>query len=143
MAKVESKTKPTKASVDAFIKSFVPDEKKRKDAYEVLDMMKKATKLEPKMWGPSIIGFGSVEYESTSCKGIMPMIGFSPRKSAISLYLPGGAMGNRAKLEKLGKHKTGASCIYINKLDDVDRKVLKEMINESYKDAVKSGKWTC
>jgi hypothetical protein len=130
----ENKTKPTSASVEAFINS-VPDEQKRKDSFVIVDMMRKATKEEPKMWGSAIIGFGLVRLKSpTSGREVDWLkIGFSPRKANLSLYLTGGAKRHAAALKKLGKHKTGVGCIYINKLEDVDIKVLKGMIEASLK----------
>src|SRR4029453_11701445 len=127
---VEIKTKPTAASVEDFINA-IPGEQKRKDSFVLLEMMKKASGEEPKMWGPSIIGFGEKRYKSpkTGREVDCLRIGFSPRKTSLSLYL---AM-HAAALKKLGKHKTGVSCLYINKLEDVDLKVLKGMIEASLK----------
>ena len=98
-------------------------------------MMKKATKEEPKMWGSSIIGFGNVRHKSpkTGREVDWLKIGFSPRKANISLYLSINIKEHAATLEKLGKHKTGVGCLYINKLDDIDIKVLKGMIDASVK----------
>jgi hypothetical protein len=130
----ENKTKPTSASVEDFINS-VQDEQKRKDSFVILEMMKKASGEEPKMWGSSIIGFGHIIIKSPSTGREVDWvrIGFSPRKAALSLYLTGDARMHAASLEKLGKHKTGVGCIYINKLADVDMKVLKEMIEGALK----------
>jgi Domain of unknown function (DU1801) len=130
----ENKTKPTTASVADFINT-VPDEKKRKDCFTLVDMMKRATKAEPVMWGPAIIGFGHVRLKSPSSGREVDWlkIGFSPRKANLSLYITGGAKRHAAALKKLGKHKTGMGCIYINKLEDVDLKVLKGMIEASLK----------
>ncbi len=126
------KTKPTSASVDDFINS-INDEQKRKDSFAILEMMKKATKEEPKMWGASIIGFGNKRYKSpaTGREVDWLLIGFSPRKANLSLYISVGIKEHAAALQKLGKHKTGVGCLYINKLDDVDIKVLKQMIDAS------------
>ena len=130
----ENKTKPTTESVEDFINS-VPDDQKRKDSFVILEMMKKATKEEPKMWGTSIIGFGYQKLKSPNSGREVEWIkiGFSPRKANISLYITGGPTRHKAALDKLGKHKTGAGCIYINKLQDVDAKVLKGMIEASLK----------
>jgi hypothetical protein len=130
----EIKTKPTSASVEDFINS-VKEEQKRKDSFVLLEMMKKATGEEPKMWGGSIIGFGHIVIKSpaTGREVDWLRIGFSPRKAALSLYLTGDVRMHAAFLEKLGKHKTGVGCIYINKLQDVDMKVLKEMIDSALK----------
>lgn len=136
----EIKTKPTSVSVDKFIKA-VPDEQKREDSYVLIDMMKKITKEEPRMWGPSIIGFGTCHYKYESGhEGDMPLAGFSPRKAAISVYLSCDLPQNTALLKKLGKHKMTVSCLYIKRLSDIDIKVLKELIVESYKDT-KNKKW--
>ena len=129
----EIKTKPTSISVDSFIDSL-PDEQKRKDSQVILKMMKKAMKEEPKMWGSSMIGFGDVRYKSPASGREVDWfkIGFSPRKANLSLHLI-DIQRHADALNKLGKHKTGVGCLYINKLEDVDIKVLEEMINASVK----------
>ena len=133
MPKYELKTKATKSSIEKFLDS-IESEQKRADSYAILDMMQKATKEEPKMWGPSIIGFGSYHYKYDSGhEGDMCMIGFSPRKAALTLYVMLGAGNNEDLLEKLGKHKTSKGCLYIKKLEDVDTKVLKELITRTVK----------
>lgn len=131
---VEIKTKQTTASVDDYINS-VKDEQKRKDSFKILEMMKKATGERPKMWGGSIIGFGIKRYKSpnTGREVDWLRIGFSPRKANLSLYLTMNVKEHEALLEKLGKHKTGVGCLYINKLEDVDLKVLKKLIDASLK----------
>jgi len=128
----EVKTKPTSASVEDFINS-VFDEQKRKDSFVILEMMRKATGEEPKMWGSSLIGFGNVRHKSPSTGREVDWlrIGFSPRKANLSLYLSMDIKEHAAALTKLGKHKTGVGCLYINKLEDIDIKVLKEMIDVS------------
>jgi len=128
----EIKTKPTSESVEDFINS-VPDEQKRKDSFVILEMMKKATGEEPKMWGASMIGFGHVRYKSpkTGREVDWLRIGFSPRKANLSLYLIMNIKEYATALEKLGKHKTGVGCLYLNKLADIDMKVLEEMIEAS------------
>lgn len=125
----EIKTKPTAASVEDFINA-VKDEQKRKDSFVILEMMKKASGEKPQMWGASIIGFGNVRLKSpaTGREVDWLRIGFSPRKAALSLYLAGDVRKHATALKKLGKHKTGVGCLYINKLEDVDLKVLKGMI---------------
>lgn len=130
----EIKTKVTSASVEDFINT-VPDEQKRKDSFAILELMKKATGADPKMWGGSIIGFGNKRYKSpaTGREVDWLLIGFSPRKANLSLYLTVNLKEHEAALKKLGKHKTGVGCLYINKLADIDIKVLKEMINASLK----------
>ena len=131
---VEIKTKPTAASVEEFINA-VPDEQKRKDSFVLLEIMKKATGEEPKMWGASLIGFGNRRYKSpaTGREVEWLLIGFSPRKANLSLYLSMDIKQHAAALGKLGKHKTGVGCLYINKLADVDMSVLKELIDSSLK----------
>ncbi len=126
---VEIKTKPTAASVEEFINN-VTNEQKRKDSFAIVEMMKKATGEEPKMWGSSIIGFGNKRYKSpaTGREVDWLLIGFSPRKTSLSLYLTMDIKKQVDMLAKLGKHKTGVGCLYINKLEDVDINVLQEMI---------------
>ena len=127
------KTKPNKASIDKFLNS-IKDEKKRSDSYKILDIMKKITKEEPTMWGPSIIGFGSYHYKYASGReGDFFLTGFSPRKQSLTLYIITGFKRYDELMKKLGKYKTGSSCLYINKLEDVDIKVLKTLITESVK----------
>lgn len=129
---VEIKTKQSSASVEDFINS-VKDEQKRDDSFSLLKMMKKASGEEPKMWGSSLIGFGNKRYKSTATGREVDwlLIGFSPRKANLSLYLTMDIKKYAATLKKLGKHKTGVGCLYINKLEDVDVKVLKELIDIS------------
>lgn len=130
----EIKTKENDASVDDFISS-VPDEQKRKDSEKILTLMKKASKEKPKMWGASMIGFGSKIYKSPASGREVAWfkIGFSPRKSNISLHLVLDLKKQAGTLKKLGKHKAGMGCLYINKLEDVDVKVLESLIKESLK----------
>ena len=123
----ENKTKPTQLSVAAFIDALT-DQTKRADAKALVQLMQRATGEKPKMWGPSIIGFGSYHYKYDSGReGDMPVAGFSPRKAATVLYGITGFSGAEALLAKLGKHTTGKGCLYIRKLADVDRKVLEEL----------------
>ncbi|MBK8553258.1 MAG: DUF1801 domain-containing protein [Ignavibacteria bacterium] len=119
------KTKQTTASVEDFINS-VEGEQKRKDSFVLLEMMKKITGEDPKMWGGSIIGFGSKRYKSPASGREVDWfrIGFSPRKANLTVYLI-SIKEHAEALKKLGKHKTGGGCLYINKLEDVDMKVLK------------------
>ena len=129
------KTKPTSASVDDFINS-IKDEQKRKDSFVLLEMMKKTTGEEPKMWGSSIIGFGQVRLKSpnTGREVDWLRLGFSPRKASLSLYISGDINHQHAEaLKKLGKHKTSVGCLYINKLEDIDLKVLEGMLDASLK----------
>jgi len=127
------KTKPTSASVEDFINS-IEDQKKREDSFVLLEMMRKAIGEEPKMWGSSLIGFGQIRLKSpnTGREVDWLRIGFSPRKANLSLYLSGDINHQHGEaLKKLGKHKTGVGCLYINKLEDVDIKILKSMIEAS------------
>ena len=128
------KTKPTAASVQDFIDT-IKDEQKRKDSLVILEMMKKATGEEPNMWGSSIIGFGNKRYKSptTGREVDWLLIGFSPRKANLSLYISISIKDHASALKKLGKHKTGVGCLYINKLEEIDLKVLKEMFDASLK----------
>lgn len=127
----ELKTKPTERSVIEFIEQ-VENVKKREDAFHLLDIFTETTSYEAKMWGPSIIGFGSYHYRYESGhEGDAAIVGFSPRKSNFSLYLVAQDPQCQALLEKLGKHKVGKACIYINKLADIDVKVLKQIIQRS------------
>jgi hypothetical protein len=127
----EAKTKPTKLSVDKFIKSQ-PDEQVRKDCAVISKLMSEATGEQPKMWGPSIIGFGSYHYKyPTGREGDMPIIGFSPRKQNLTLYVGFGEQADL--LKKLGKHTTSKSCLYIKRLSDVDLPTLKKIIKVSVK----------
>ena len=131
MNMAELKTRATKASVEKFLEG-IKDEKKRQDCYQIIKMMKKATKAEPKMWGTSIIGFGDRHYIYESGRELDWFIaGFSPRAQNLTLYTMGGL--DPAVLKKLGKYKTGKGCLYINKLEDVDVKVLQELIAQSVK----------
>mgnify|MGYP001245916450 CR=1 FL=1 len=126
----ELKTKQTDANVTDFINSFADTEQKRKDSFELLKLMREFTGFEPKMWGPSIIGFGQYHYRSerSSQEGDWPLVGFSPRKAAMSLYVYTGAPEHEHLLEGLGKFKRGAACIYIKKLSDIDQEALKRLM---------------
>jgi hypothetical protein len=128
----EIKTKPTAASVEDFINA-IAHEQKRKDSFVLLEMMKKASEEEPVLWSNSIIGFGIKRYKSpaTGREVDWLLIGFAPRKTNLSLYLMINIKEQAAALKKLGKHKAGVGCLYINKLADIDIKVLKEMIDAS------------
>jgi hypothetical protein len=127
------KTKETSSSVEDFINK-IKDEEKRKDSFTILKLMQKAAKEEPKMWGSSIIGFGKKIYKSPATGREVEWfkIGFSPRKANLSLHLL-DIQRHTDALKKLGKHKTGVGCLYINKLSDVDMKVLEGMINAAAK----------
>lgn len=129
------KTKPTDVSVEDFINSFADTEQKRKDSFELLKIMSDFTGFEPKMWGPSIIGFGCYHYKSDRSKqeGDWPLVGFSPRKAAISLYVYMGTKEQAYLLENLGKFKMGKACIYVKKLSDINIEVLKVLMGETIK----------
>lgn len=136
--KYELKTKATGASVGAFI-AAVPSETRRRDAKTLLALMKKLTGEKPKMWGPSIIGFGSWRYEYDSGhSGEMCMAGFSPRASSLVVYVAPAVLQNKEQLAQLGKHKHGKSCLYINKLADVDPSTLEAIIVASIAEARKT-----
>ncbi|MFW9938025.1 MAG: DUF1801 domain-containing protein [Candidatus Thorarchaeota archaeon] len=127
----ELKTKPTDKSVDAFLKK-VENPRKRNDSYEILNIMKEITQEEPIMWGDSIIGFGTYHYKYKSGReGDWLLTGFSPRKQNLTLYIMSGFEIYNSLLKKLGKYKTGKSCLYINKLQDVDKDILKQIVKES------------
>jgi hypothetical protein len=127
----ENKTKPTKLSVATFIDTL-PDPARRADAKAIVKLMQSATGEKPKMWGPSVIGFGSYHYKYESGReGDMPLIGFSPRKAANVLYGLHASSDSEALLAKLGKHTTGKGCVYIKKLADVDQQVLGAMAAKS------------
>ncbi|TMU87474.1 DUF1801 domain-containing protein [Bacillus sp. BHET2] len=127
----ELKTKQNDGSVIEFIEK-VENPKKREDAYKLLDIFSETTGYEAKMWGPSIIGFGSYHYKyKTGHEGDAPLVGFSPRKAKISLYFATGDMEREKLLIKLGKHTSGKACVYINKIADIDETVLKQLINQS------------
>ena len=129
----KNKTTETSISVDDFINS-VKDEMKRKDSFNLIKAMKKLTGFEPKMWGPSIVGFSSYHYKYDSGQeGDSPLVGFSPRASGLTLYLSGHFEKREELLEKLGKHKTDKGCIYIKKLDDINIETLQKMITNHIK----------
>ncbi|WP_210470720.1 DUF1801 domain-containing protein [Sporosarcina sp. 6E9] len=131
--KYELKTKETDKSVIEFIEN-VDSPQKREDAYKLLDIFTETTGLQAKMWGPSIIGFGSYHYKYASGhEGDAPLVGFSPRKAKISLYLTTNEKVRENLLKELGKHTTGKMCVYVNKVADIDVEVLKEFIVETVK----------
>lgn len=125
------KTKENDASVEAFLDA-VPNERKRNDSYAIVKMMKEITGEEPKMWGTSIVGFGRYHYKYASGReGDMPVVGFSPRKQNLTFYVVPVIDDYDELREKLGKHKVGKVCLYINKLDDVNQEVLREIVSRS------------
>lgn len=133
----ENKTQKTGASVEEFISS-VENKRRREDGFALLDVMREVTGEDPEMWGPSIIGFGDYHYKYESGReGDFFLTGFSPRKQSLSLYIMAGFEEYDSLLESLGKHRKGASCLYINKLADVDMEVLCKLIEKSVEQAKK------
>lgn len=127
----EAKTRKTDESVDDFI-AGIADEGQRTDAREVMAMMEEISGEPPAMWGPSMVGFGSYRYRYASGReGEWFVTGFAPRKSALTLYVMAGFEGEPELMERLGKYKTGKSCLYVKRLDDVDRDVLRELVTRS------------
>ena len=128
----ENKTRPTDADVEAFL-AGVENATRRGDGFAVLELMRRVTGVEPVMWGPAIVGFGSYHYRYESGReGDAPRIGFSPRKANLVLYLFSEGREYGEFLSRLGKHKTGVACLYINKLADVDMEVLEALIAHSW-----------
>lgn len=130
----ETKTKPTEVSVNEYI-AQIEDAQKRADSAVLIDMMQRITGEKPKMWGPSIIGFGSYHYKYASGhEGDTCVAGFSPRKAELSIYLWSEAEPWREKLlAKLGKHRMGKGCLYVKRLEQIDLKVLEELVKQSLK----------
>jgi hypothetical protein len=129
----ELKTKPTNASVEKFLNQ-IADEARREDCFKIAKIMEEITGNEPKMWGPSIVGFGSYHYKYTSGhEGDWPIAAFSPRKQDLTLYLLPGFAESGELMQKLGKHRTGKSCLYIKRLSDVHEPTLKKLIRDSVK----------
>lgn len=129
----EAKTKPTKQSVDSFLKKL-PDPQTREDSFTIAKLMKEATGDEPRMWGSSIVGFGSEHYKYASGReGDWLVIGFSPRKQNLTLYIGLAGFDSAELLEKLGKHNVSKGCLYIKRLSDIDPPTLKKLIRESVK----------
>lgn len=131
---VELKTKQNSGKVEEFLNA-VADKERRDTSLTILKMMKQVTKEEPAMWGTSIVGFGKYVYTSpkTGRSGEWFITGFSPRKQNLTIYIMPGFTAYGDLLKKLGKHKTGGGCLYINRLADVDTKILKDLINQSFK----------
>jgi hypothetical protein len=129
----ELKTKQTDGSVLEFIDTFANSEQKKQDSYELLQLMRDFTGFEPKMWGPSMIGFGVYHYKSERSKqeGDWPLVGFSPRKAAISLYVFSGLPEHEYLLKDLGRFTMGKACIYVKKLSDIDLEALKKIMKAS------------
>ncbi|WP_262249975.1 DUF1801 domain-containing protein [Parapedobacter soli] len=130
----KTKTNYTTADVHEFINSFADTDQKRHDSFELLKLMQDITGCAPKMWGPSIIGFGNYHYKYKSGhEGDAPVLGFSPRKAAFSLYVYSDTEKSKRALANLGKFKMGKACIYVKKLSDIDIPVLRELCEESIK----------
>lgn len=133
MAKAELKTTPTDESVEAFLNG-VADEQRRTDSLRVIEIYKRITGEEPKMWGPAIIGFGSQMLKYASGRELdMPIAAFSPRKASLTFYVLNGSPKESELLDRLGKHKTGKCCLYVKRLSDVDEGVLEKLISLSLK----------
>ena len=130
----EPKTKPTNQSVKEFLNKVEPEEK-RQDSFALLEMFKKITGEKAVMWGDSIIGFGQYHYKSERSKqeGDWLLTGFSPRKQNLTLYIMAGNKDSQELLDKLGKHKASGGCLYLNRLSDVDQKVLRKLIENSFR----------
>lgn len=129
----EIKTKKNDTNVYEFIQSFADSEQKIKDSHELIQLMQDFTGYEPKMWGPSIVGFGCYHYKSERSRqeGDWPLVGFSPRKAAFSLYVYTGLKEHEYLLKDLGKFKMGKACIYVKKLSDIDPEALKKLMKAS------------
>jgi hypothetical protein len=129
----DNKTKPTRTSVAAFLNK-IGDKQRREDCFAILELMRKVSNSEPVMWGSAIVGFGTYHYVYESGReGDTVVIGFSPRKQNISIYLMGGLQPLEAELAQLGKYKTGKGCLYINSLSDVNVKVLNKVFTKAFK----------
>jgi hypothetical protein len=134
----EAKPQRTQRSVNAFLKT-IPDEQKRQDAFRLVDIMRKATKADPVLWGSSIVGFGTYRYKYASGReGEWPLTGFSPRKQNLTLYITSGFEQYDELLKSLGKFKTGKACLYIKRLDDVDLTTLRKLIRQSVQHMIKT-----
>lgn len=127
----ENKTKRTDVSVDEFL-AAVENDRRRNDAVTVCELMQEVTGEEPVMWGPTMVGFGTYHYKYASGReGDWFLAGFAPRKANLVVYIMSGFKGHAALMDELGKHKTGSSCLFINKLDDIDMDILRELVRRS------------
>ena len=130
----KNKTTETRADVADFIHSFVENDQKKEDSFRLIELMKKWSGFEPKMWGPTMMGFGSYHYKYASGhEGDSMLIGFSPRKAEFSLYVSAPGNDNKQLLDKLGKYKMGKACIYFKKLTDLDLEILEKLSKETIK----------
>lgn len=138
----ELKTRRTNKSVPAFLKR-IDNERRRNDSFELLEIFRQVTKMSPTLWGDSIVGYGEYHYESerSSQKGEWPLTGFSPRKQSMTVYIMPGFKNYQELLAKLGRHKTSVSCIYFTRLEDIDVKVLKQIIRRSVADMKERYEW--
>ncbi len=134
----ELKTKKTRASVTEFL-NRVENDQRRTDSLKLLEIFVDVTKMQPKMWGDSIVGFGEYHYKSTRSRqeGVWPLTGFSPRKRNMTVYIMPGFSNYKNLMDGLGKHKSSVSCVYFNKLEDIDTKVLRKLIRRSVADMKK------
>ena len=140
----KTKTKETEVSVIDFLNQFVDNEQKKQDSLQLIDLMKKWSGFEPKMWGPTMIGFGSYHYKYASGhEGDAMLIGFSPRKAEFSLYVSAPGNENKTLLEKLGKYKMGKSCIYFKKLADLDLGTLEKLSKETIRYIMENQECAC
>lgn len=130
----KTKTKYTNQNINDFLNSFVNNEQKKVDSYQLIDLLRKWTGFEPKMWGPSIIGFGNYHYKYASGhEGDAPILAFSPRKAALTLYVYSDTEKSKKLLPKLGKFKKSKGCIYVKKLADINTDILREICLETIK----------
>jgi len=137
----EQKTVPTSERIESFLNA-IPDERKRQDCYTLVEMMGQATGAEPVVWRGGIVGFGDVHYKYASGhEGDTAIIGFAPRKQNMTVYLLSGFDGQEALLARLGKHKIGKACLYINRLEDINLPVLRELIQSSVESIRQSTLW--
>lgn len=137
MANSQNKTQPTNQDVLSFL-AAVPDEVKRQDGEELIRIMTEISGEQPRMWGPTIIGFGQYHYKYPSGReGDAPLMAFSPRKSSLVIYLVEDFSNDRSLLDKLGPHQTSKSCLYIKRLSDIDINILQQLIQKSYNETLK------
>lgn len=140
----KTKTHQTEVNVKEFINSYVENDQKKADSFKLIELMKKWSGFEPKMWGPTIIGFGSYHYKYASGhEGDAPLMGFSPRKAAFSLYVTAPGQENKELLEQLGKFKMAKACIYFKKLEDLDLKVLEKLSKASMEYTLENNECGC
>jgi len=140
----KNKTTETNVNVIDFINSFVENEQKKLDSFQLIELMQKWSGFEPKMWGPTMIGFGSYHYKYASGhEGDAMLIGFSPRKAAFSLYVSAPGNNNKDLLQNLGKFKMGKACIYIKKLEDINLNILEKLCKETIKYTNKNNECVC